>query len=196
MSVMAHQRPAIALRVIILIMPKTIVDQQNRAGFQNTGQAAHEMARGKVDFAHVAHSTVAVKISSSVANGRISHYAQVARSIEELTLHQRTIAPPEFVPVSRHTALEQVWTAASDQIHRHGVEHLIGKYQSAELLRKMLQPGYPGRQMWREPFEQTLLPLSQFAADVKNEIPFCKLPSSSSSSNMSSASLPVPAPNS
>ena len=41
----------------------------------------------------------------------------------------------------------------SDQMHRHGVEYLIGKYQSAELLGKMLQPGYPGREMWREPFE-------------------------------------------
>src|SRR6266699_6368515 len=48
-AVMAHERPVLALRVVVLLLRKAVVDEKRRAFFQDARERAHEAPRGELD---------------------------------------------------------------------------------------------------------------------------------------------------
>jgi hypothetical protein len=53
MTLMAHQGTVIALRMIVLALPETIVDDQHGAAFQVGRECAYQRGRGEADLAEI-----------------------------------------------------------------------------------------------------------------------------------------------
>ena len=110
------------------------------------------MPCGKIDFADVFTDIVA-DIAASRTQSWESNSRAASKSSPSL---QRTIAPPEFIPFDALDVTPRSNRSVPrqrNQMYRHGIEYLIGKYQPIELRRQMFQPDNPRREMRRKSFK-------------------------------------------
>jgi hypothetical protein len=118
MPVMAHQRAARALRVVVLAAREAVVDDEDRALLQVLDEVVHPCPGEEIDLAHV----------------RPRHLDLLRRG-EHLAL-RLAVAPGER---PRHAALEDVVLRPVHEVHGHCVDHLVGDDRSPEPVRQFTQ---------------------------------------------------------
>ena len=111
-----------ALGVVVLTLGKTVVQQEHRTPAQAVGQGADEGFGLGVDFGQVVVFTFNV-------HGR----AQVSR----------LIGPGKRVAITRHTAFVPDPFQAHQQLHRHGVQHLVTHHHAVKTIRQCIDPTHP-----------------------------------------------------
>ncbi len=149
-TVVAHQRAAVALWVEILVATKTIVDPQQRALLQSLPQTGQQTACRQIDFADI----------------RRLHW-QGLRRRQQFTCPQRPVLPGKALCRADHPALINPIRLPGHQMHRQRIQHLVGDQRAAESFRQCIQPHHalaPARRQAR------LLALAQIRADFQNGV--------------------------
>ncbi len=181
--------------MIILITPETVVDQHDCAPLQNSGETTHEMARGKIDLAHVLTNIVA-KTTADIATRSISLRIQFTSSLKKGSLCKRRSlqaksSPFIITPRSNRSVPRQATRctgmASSTSFASISPSNAGGKCSSQTTR---------GARCGANLSNNSLCRCCSSALTSRIKYRRGKLPSFSSSSSKSSASLPVPAPNS
>jgi len=123
-QVMAHHRAHVALRVVVLTLRKTIVDEKHRALLQAVGQGANEGFGLGVNLGQV--------IMLAFDGPR---RAQVGGAVFPLKRRLRVV-------LRHHAALKPLALVAHQQLHRHGVKQLVAHRHAAEFFRQFADPSH------------------------------------------------------
>ena len=116
----AHQRAAHALRVVVLGLGEAVVDEEGGAALHAVGQRAHEGLGLQMDFGDGAGH-----------EGMVAHWrAQRCRAVVP------GIATVRF----DHAALVPGGAVEPQQLHWHGVEHLVAQHHAVQRGRQLVQP--------------------------------------------------------
>ncbi len=154
MAVMRDQRPARALRMIVLAGGKSIVDDEQQAGIAALGEAQDQRLRGGIDLADV------------VAFG----WKRGDRRIAQRTWEQGSIGERKTPAGNLHAAFEPRAALPRDQVRRHGVEHFVGDHQAAPARGQHLDPVDTRQRRGRPLAEAIALPCGEIGAHFEQPI--------------------------
>ena len=118
----AHHRAHMALGVVVLTLGKTVVQQKHSAPAQAVGQGADEGFGLGVDFGQVV-----------VRAFNVHRRAQVGGPV----------GPGELVTVPHHAPLMPNPFQPHQQLHRHGVQHLVTHHHAVKTIRQCIDPTHP-----------------------------------------------------
>ena len=121
---MAHQRAHVALRMEELALGKTVVDEDRRAALQSIGNRADEGLALRLQLGQIV-----------LRAGHVDGWTQIGRLVH----------PGKTAVVGQHHAAlvpHAVLLAAlsEDQLHRHGVEHLVADDDAFDGFRQLVGP--------------------------------------------------------
>ena len=119
MGAVAHHGAHAALRVVILMFRKAVIEQKHRARFQPIRQRADEAFGLGMNFGDVI-----------VAACHLQRRAQVGRAV----------GIGEAPCVQRHTALVPNTAQACQQLYRHRIEHFVAQHHAAHVRRQLGRP--------------------------------------------------------
>ena len=143
--VVAHQRAAVALGVVVLGLWKAVVDEERDAVLQVVGEAADEGLGLGMDLGHGAWQEGAVHRRAQ-RGGPVGKCEAVARAL--------------------HAALEPGAAIEVQQLHWHGIQHLVAHHHPAHAGGPGGDPGHP-----LTTTRQALgLPLAQRAGQINDGV--------------------------
>ncbi len=116
----AHQRAHVALRVVVLGLGEAVVQKKRRATLQTVGQGFDEGLGLRVDFGQVV--VFAIDVNRRAQRGGAVGPHQLARS------------------VACHAAFQPIAVHPRQQLHRHGVQHLVAQHHAAHALGQGVGP--------------------------------------------------------
>mmetsp|Transcript_16269 Transcript_16269/g.45542 ORF Transcript_16269/g.45542 Transcript_16269/m.45542 type:complete len:419 (-) Transcript_16269:406-1662(-) len=144
-ALVAHQRAAVALRVVVLGLGEAVVDEEGRPALQAAGQGVDEGLGLPVDLGHGTGHEAGLHRRAQRAVAVFEREARAAR---------------------HHAALAPGLAVEGDQLHRHRVQHLVADDDGLDLLGQRVQPVDAAR-----PAGQPLaLALAQFGRQLDDAV--------------------------
>ncbi len=154
-TVVAHQRPLIALRMVVLGRGKTVVDHQHRAVRDPPSHILDQRFRRQVDLAQV----VALRRKTGGGEGSEPWLRGPLRPRERIA---------RVIP--RNPALEPCVLTTRDEMHGQRIQHLVREHRTIDGRRRRVEPGDTcsvGRCIARD---RRALPLAQVRRRFDNRV--------------------------
>ena len=151
-AVVAHQRALGALRMVVLMRRKTVIDEQDHAARHRLRQCAHESAGYQLYFGLV----------PGRQPQRLGRRAQLRG--------RRPPSPGKGAALQYDPGLFHAGGAGPDQVRRHCVQHLVADDQALIERRQPVEPDHALEQLRHLQREQVALALAQVGADFEDVI--------------------------
>src|SRR5439155_996617 len=151
-AVMAHERPILALRMVVLLLRKAVVDEKRHAFLEHLRERAHKALRGLLDL-------------GAKALGQF----QRARGSERPPGSEPP-GPAETIVSHADAAFLQLSALNAHHVGRHRVEHFIAEHDAGKHGRQAIEPGHALEQVRHSRRERVPASLAKIGRELEDEI--------------------------